>query len=175
MTTTISITDQDLYKVVGNFLQSIVGVDVTVVQGQENRVSQPDGPYLLMQAFIAGRLRTNVNTYNSEAMTPDSAFTEQGTKVRMQVDCYGPQSQNWATMISTLWRDFYGCDALAPTCQPLYTGEPFQGALVNGEEQYESRWTVECFLQYNPVTTTAQQFADALAVKAINVDERYKP
>jgi hypothetical protein len=44
-----------------------------------------------------------------------------------------------------------------------------------GEEQYNRRWTVLASLQYNPVTTLPQQFADAADVEVINVDERYPP
>lgn len=172
MPATISLTDQDLYRAVSLFLVSIVGNTVPVVQGQDNRVPQPDVPYILLQAFTAGRVRTNVRTFNPDTQTQK---TEQGTKVRMQMDCYGPDSESWATMISTLWRDSYGCDAMKPTCAPLYTGEPFQGALTNGEEQYESRWTVEGFLQYNPVTTSTMQSATSLGVSVVNADERYPP
>lgn len=172
MTATLDINLQQLYGVFGRFVQSIVGVSVPVVQGQANRVSMPDGPFILLQAAVSGRLGTNIDTWDPVNQTQ---ATQQKTKVKVQIDCYGPDSHTWATMLSTLWRDFYGCDFMKPTCQPLYTGEPFQGALIDGEEQYEERWTVLGYVQYNPVTTFAQQSATALAVSVINVDERYKP
>jgi len=192
MSAVVDISLDDLYGIVGNFLQAIVGVDpnttqlVPVVQGQPNRVPMPNVPFMLMQGQIAGRLRTNVQTYDPKVVVPTGQYgtqqTEQGTKVKMQIDFYGPKSESWATMVSTLARDTYGCDYFKQNWghssqppQPLYTGEPFQGALVNGEEQYEDRWTLKLFLQYNPVTTTLMQFAEALAVVPINVDERYPP
>lgn len=180
MPATIDISLDDLYAAVGGFVLGVLGSGVPIVQGQPNRVPAPpvntDGTaatgYVLMQAFVSGRLRTNQRSYDATAGTQK---TEKGTRVRMQLDCYGPLAHSWATMLETLWRDIYGCNALAPTCAPLYNNEPFQGALVDGEEQYEERWTLECFLQYNPVTTSPMQFADAAAVKVINVDERYPP
>jgi hypothetical protein len=50
-----------------------------------------------------------------------------------------------------------------------------QAALVNGEEQYEERWIVGANLQYNPVVSTPQQFADTLEATLINVDEAFPP
>jgi len=179
MSFTVDITLDDLYKAVGNFLQGVVGVDpntsalVPVVTGQPNLVPQPAVPYMLIQGFVSGRHTTNIHRYDTAAQT---TATQQNTTVKMQLDCYGPASHTWATMVSTLWRDPYGCAVLKPSgCQPLYTGEPFQGALVNGEEQYEERWTVELFLQYNPVTIIPQQSATAAGVTVINVDEKYAP
>jgi hypothetical protein len=178
MSATIDISLDDLYTTVGNFLQATIGVDpattlpVAVVQGQANRVPSPASAHIRMQGQIAGRIRTNQHTYNPTLQT---VAVEQGTKVKMQLDIYGPLSESWATIISTLWRDGYAVDAMKPTCAPLYTDEPFQGALVNGEEQYEDRWTVQAILQYNPVTTVAQESATAAEVNAINVDERYPP
>jgi hypothetical protein len=189
MSATVDITLDDLYTAFGNFLQGIIGVDpntsalVPVVQGQPNRVPMPNVPFMLMQGMVAGRSSTNLHQYNPTIVQPvgkyGTASTMQKTRVKMQVDFYGPQSENWATAVSTLFRDEYGCTVLAagvnpPLCQPLYSDEPFQGALVNGEEQYEDRWTLVAYVQYNPVTTTAQQFAEALAVTVINVDERYQ-
>lgn len=178
MSATVDITLADLYAKVGALFQAIVGIDpntaqlVPLVQGQSNRTPMPTVPFMLMQAFRAGRVRTNVDTW---APITQLQSSEQGTKVKVQLDCYGPDAETWVTMVSTLWRDFYACDQLAPTCAPLYSEDPFQGALIDGEEQYEERWTVELYLQYNPVTTVAQQSANALAATVINVDERYPP
>ncbi len=178
MSATIDLRLADLYTKLGTFIQTVIGIDpstsqlVAVIQGQPNRVPMPNSPFVLMQGMIAGRLGTNVNTWDPAAQTQ---ATMQKTRVKMQLDCYGPDSEAWATMLSTLLRDYIGCAQLAPTCQPLYTGEPFQGALIDGEEQYEERWTVLAYVQYNPVTTFAQQSATALNVAVVNVDERYKP
>jgi hypothetical protein len=178
MSATIDITLGQLYTVIGNFIQSIVGIDpatgltVQVVTGQANRVSMPNNPFVLMQASESARLGTNEDSWNTTLQTQ---ATKQKTRMKVQLDCYGPNSHTWATMLSTLFRDYYGCDFMKPTCQPLYVEPPFQGALVDGEEQYEERWTVLAYVQYNPVTTFAQQSATGLAVSVINVDARYKP
>jgi hypothetical protein len=177
MSATLDLRLADIYAKLGTFIQTVIGVDpstsqtVAVVQGQANRVSMPDSPFILMQGMVTGRLGTNIDTWDTVNQTQ---ATEQKTKVKMQLDCYGPDSNAWATILSTLLRDQLGCAALKPTCQPLFTDPPFQGALIDGEEQYEERWTVMAYVQYNPVTTFAQQSATAVQVSVINVDERYK-
>lgn len=177
MSATLDLRLADIYQKLGTFIQTVIGVDpsttqlVTVVQGQSNRTPMPNNPFILMQGQVTGRLGTNIDTWDTVNQTQ---ATEQKTQVKMQLDCYGPDSNAWATILSTLLRDQLGCEALKPTCQPLFTDAPFQGALIDGEEQYEERWTVIAYVQYNPVTTFAQQSATAVQVSVINVDERYK-
>lgn len=178
---TIDISLDDLYTAMGNFIQLVLGTDIPVVQGQSNAVASPpvatDGGtppsgFVQMQAFIDKRTTTNQNTYDPVNQLQAS---QSNTQVEVQLDFYGPLSMNWAKMVSTLLRDEYGCTNLAPSCQPLWADEAIQSALVDGEEQYEERWTLRSYVQYNPVTTVGQQSATALSVVVINVDERYKP
>lgn len=178
---TIDLNLDDLYTVMGNFIVLLLGTDVPVEQGQGNRVASPpvatDGGtpasgFVQMQAFINKRTTTNQNAYDPVNQLQAS---QSNTQVEMQLDFYGPDSMDWAKIVSTLLRDDFGCTQLAPTCQPLWADEAIQGALVDGEEQYEERWTLRAYLQYNPTTTVTQQSATALAVVAVNVDERFKP
>lgn len=175
---TVSITSAQLYTIVGQFIQAVLGVDpatgqtVEVTRGQINRVSMPDNAFVNMQIFTSGRVRTNVNTWNGVDQTQ---ATEVGTKVKIRLDFYGPLSEDWSKAVGALWRDGYGCTFLAPVGAPLFDGDAMQGALVNGEEQYEDRWIMELFLQYNPVVTVPQQSATTFKVTVVNVDERYPP
>lgn len=179
MTATLDISLDDLYTAIGNFVQLVLGTDIPVEVGQTNRVASPQvatdgGPppagFVQMQGFIDKRTTTN-----QDAFDPINQLlaAQSNTQVRVQLDFYGPLSMNWAKMVSTLLRDDYGCANLAPTCQPLWADEAIQSALVDGEMQYEERWTLQAYVQYNPVTTVGQQSATALAVTVINVDERY--
>ena len=63
----------------------------------------------------------------------------------------------------------------AISAQPLYTSEPRQVPFVNGEGQYEYRWSVDAEIQINPVVNITQDFAAALKVGLISVDEQYPP
>ena len=181
MTATIDISLDDLYTAMGTFIQLVLGNTIPVVQGQDNRVPAPPVQtdaagtvigFVMMQAFVDKRTTTNQDSFDPVNQLLQA---QSNTQVEVQLDFYGPVSMNWAKMVSTLLRDEYGCTNLAPTCQPLYADEAIQSALVDGEEQYEERWTLRAYVQYNPVTTVGQQSATALSVVVINVDERYKP
>lgn len=162
-----------LIQGLGEFIQSLI-TGVEVIQGQVNLVPMPVGQFICMTPIMQRRLSTNVSTYR-----PDDGERDvmQPTEYTIQLDCYGPDSSDHATTISTMLRDFYGCDFLRPfQCQPLFTGEPSQVPLINGEENYEQRWMVEAVLQFNPIVTTPQEFADELAVESfVNVSTTYTP
>lgn len=174
---TVSITSAQLYTIIGQFIQAVIGVDpatsvtVAVTRGQLNLVPMPNSAFVNVQLFTMGRLRTNVHTYTSDQQVQ----VEVGTKVKVRLDFYGPLAEDWSKAVTGLWRDNYGCAFLASVGAPLYDGDAIQAALVNGEEQYENRWIVELFLQYNPVITVPQQSAITLKVKVKNVDETFPP
>lgn len=176
---TPSITTAQLYTAVGNFLQTIVGVDpatsatVAVTSGQINRVSMPNSAFINMWASDDDQLRTTIDTWDT---TTQTQISEIGTKIKMRVDFYGPLSHDWMKAVVTFWRDVYGVTLLAPTCAPLYYGKPVHATLIDGEEQYEDRWIVDLFLQYNPTFTAPQQSAvPPYKVTVVNVEQKYPP
>lgn len=153
----------------------IVPVGTLVIRGPMNRAAQPAADHVIITPIFQKRLRTNVETDVDLFPDAGSVQIEQGTRLDIQVDFYGAQAGDWAATFSTIWRSEYACLQLAPECQPLYADEARMIPLTTGEEQYLERWTVTAALQYNPVVTTPQQFADTLTVDLINVDERYPP
>jgi len=184
---TVAPLQQDLFAVLIPWLVSITGLpQANVQQGLQNRNPMPQAAPGFVIATVTGmrRLRTNIDTWGTSG-DPSSIQHEMGTEVRIQVDFYGASSQDWAAAFATLWRDDSGCIALAgpyegytgvvPICQPLHADEPRMMPFEDTEDQYEQRWTVDAILQYNPVTSDPMQFADALSVDLINVDETYPP
>jgi hypothetical protein len=131
----------------------------------------PSAPFIAFTPSAVRRLSTNHTSYAIDAQKAVTMPTEYS----VQVDCYGPEAGDWATAITALWRDQYGCDAMAPNSQPLYSTDPMQMPLVNGEEAYEQRYTLTMLLQFNPLVTLAQQSALALAAELISVDAEYPP
>lgn len=168
----ISPTHDPLFIALRAFILSFIS-GVEVVQGLGNGVPMPDGPFIAITASTQRALATNETTYDAD---DDTRAIKRSTEYSIQVDCYGPNSSDHATEIGMLWRDSYGCDfLLSYGCQPLFASDPTQSALVNGEENYEQRWMITAVLQFNPVTTVAQEFADALAVDIVSVDATYPP
>ena len=70
MTATVSLTEANVFKVLGDFLTSILPASCEAFQGQVNRVSEPpDSDYAVMWAINRTRLATN------ETALADVAFT----------------------------------------------------------------------------------------------------
>lgn len=176
MTLAISITLQDLYTILRPFLVDVLPLNVQVIQGLDNRdpMPPPDPGFVVMTANLLSPVMTPEESWDRENPNPTTIAIRQGMQIRVQLDCYGAASGDWAAQLATLLRTDYACRALAPVA-PLYADNPMQAALINGEEQYEQRWIVGGNLQYNPVVTTPMQFAETAQVDLINVDERYPP
>lgn len=152
------------------FIMAVVP-GVEVVQGLGNGVPMPAGEFIAFTPTLIRRLSTNHTSY---AVDAERAVT-MPSEYSVQVDCYGPNSADHATAITALWRDQYGCEAMAPSSQPLYSTDPQQMPLVNGEENYEQRFMFTALLQFNPLVTLPQQSALTLAAELISVDAEYPP
>lgn len=158
-------TQDDLFIALRAFIMSLITCEV--VQGLGNGVPMPAGPFIAMTGLFQNRLSTNISSYVDPVTTTGTKSAQQSVQYTVQIDCFGPLSSDWATTISTMLRDDYGCAALAPAVQPLYADDPKMIPLIDGEQQYEQRWSVTAALQYNPVITVPQQFADALSFEQI--------
>jgi len=117
-------------------------------------------------------------TIGSEAIASGTETILQPTRLTIQCDFHSMDlnlSADMAQKFTTLWRDAYGVDYLAPYgVAPLYTSEPRQLAWRNGEQQTENRWTVDAIMQVNEqVSDLPQQFADVLDIGIIDVDVAY--
>ena len=121
--------------------------------------------------FTAGDVIAGVGTVVDVAFGGRSIM--QPTKLTLQMDAHGPLSADNAQLLTTLLRDQYAVDALAPTCAPLYASDPSQLPFINGEDQVEERWSVDAVLQANIVVVVPVQFAGALTIGLIDVDAVY--
>lgn len=165
-------TSDDVFIAVRAFILSLFNPgEVEVIQGLGNGVPMPDGEFICMTATQQTRLSTNLESYAVDLQRQ----VTMPTMYDIQIDCYGPLSSDRATAIVAMWRDPYGCDALASIGAPLYSSDPIQMPLVNGEENYEQRWKIAALLQFNPVITLPQQSATELAVDLVSVDIEFPP
>lgn len=168
----IAPTQDPLFIAVKAFIMSLLPLDNDhVVQGLGNGVPMPDGEFICLTATGLKRLSTNHSIYAVDLQRSAKMPTEYS----IQFDCYGPNASDYANTLVAMWRDEYACDFLAPTGAPLYSGDPIQAPLVNGEENYEQRFTFTALLQFNPVVTVPQQSATALAVELVSVDAEFPP
>lgn len=148
---------------------------IEVIDGNENRVSMPVNPFVMITPLLTRRLSWNTRRYTDGGTDAGgtTAITKD-TQLDVQFDFYGPLAEAWAEMMATLLFDEVACDALTVS-QPLYVDDPRLMPWTDGEAQYESRWCFTAAFQYKPVTTIPQQFAGVVDANLINVDVKYPP
>lgn len=168
-------TEQAILTSVRGFLLEATGNTLEVVQGQVNRVPEPESDTFVV-FWPAGRhrLSTNRNTYDTldnlrEITTP--------MELIVQADVHGATSSaaDIAQDIYSLWRDPFACSVLGDVAQPLFCEDPVQMPFANGEKQTENRWVLRLHLQANMTVSTPQDFADSLAFELVEVDTTYPP
>lgn len=121
----------------------------------------------------------NAQTISSQVIAAGTTNVLMPSEVRIQMDVHGPNSNDYSTMITALFRDDYAVQAFKATAvdlSPLYADDPKQIPFINAENQYENRWVVEAKLQANlRVLDIPQQYSDTAVVGIINVDAVYPP
>jgi hypothetical protein len=167
---TVSLSQTDVYTAIRAFILGLISCEV--IDGLDNSVPPPQNPFIAITALFSNRLRTNIDTFAWVAGAGVGSI-EQGAMYTVQIDCYGPLSSNWASIIATMFRDQYGVDHMTADVVPLYTKDPMQLPIVDAEALYEQRWMIEACVQYNPVVTVPQQACDVAKVGLINVDATY--
>ncbi len=175
MSVTVVPSLSDVYAAVRALLLYVVPTGTEVVQGLGNRVPMPRDPFVCMTLTMQQKITTNIFTYNDPGTGVGMKEIEHQTQLMMQLDFYGPLSGQWAAAVSALFRDSVGVELLSSACAPLYADDASMMPLINGEQEYEERWMLAGYLQWNPVLTTPQEFADSIDITLISVDERFPP
>lgn len=171
MAVVIDIDDQDVFKAMRVFLQSFIPSTVQVVQAQDNRVPMPKGGFVTMNNTGMDRLSFNIDSY---AVNQDKTILTP-TRYSMQLDFYGPTSQEWAMQTVALFRDDYATEIFPSNIQPLYADDPVQIPLIDGEAQYEQRWKLVASLQYNPILSTTKQSMLGVDIGLAPIDQTFNP
>lgn len=162
----VTISDDDVMRALGDFLSRVTGAEV--IQGQQNRVPEPKSANFITM-ISAGRVQLATTTHESDIEVNRIAATR-STRCDMQINVYGPRATDNGQIITTLFRDDFGCEFLAPYgMAPLYCDDGRQMPLVNGEFQYEQRWLIRASLQINPSVSTPAQFADTVTPTFVEV------
>ena len=155
---TSSINVDQVIDALADFLAPFVP-GAQVVRAQVNRVAMPSNPGVVLTEMLQVDLSVPATEYQPDAGT---ATIEGPTRVDIQIDFYGEQAGEFCRTVKTAFRSHWGFSHFPANIKPLYTSDGIQAPLVTGEQQYESRWTLTASLQYNPIVTVPQDFADVL-------------
>lgn len=169
---TPSITETQVFTGLRAFVLAVTGLDGQyVLRAPLNAAAMPNGPFVLISALAQTPMATNAASYTATTETISRSTDWVG-----QLDCYGANSGDMAQSLATLFRDDWGCEQLAPYgIQPLYAGDAHMLPLVNSEDLYEERWTLEVHVAYTPALSVPIDTADALALGLVNVERKYPP
>lgn len=162
-----------------SFILSVAPSGTPVVLGQPNRVPPPKAAlYVIITPTTRPRLSTVISTWDVTDLDPATIAMLAPAQMMIQCDVFGADAFDLASIIEVAWRSPYGCAALTelnPLIQPLYADEPRQLAFIDGNQQYEDRWSVDLNLQINQTISIPQDFADTLVTGLIEVDSTYPP
>lgn len=155
---TVSITVDNVIDALADFLQPFVG-SAEIIRAQVNRTPMPPTPCVVLTELLQIDLETPVVAYDSigELMNIKGP-----ARVDIQVDFYGPSAGDQCKAVKGVYRTEYAAGQFSYGIKPLYCSDGMQSPLVTGEQQWESRWTLTASLQYNPIVTVPQEFADVL-------------
>jgi hypothetical protein len=154
-----SIAVDDVADALIAFLTPFVTPSV-IVRAQGNRVSPPQGPFVLLTELRTVDIETPIVTNSNPVVS-----IEGRKRIDWQIDFYGPLSGDQCSAITSVFRTGYTVAQFPANISPLYLSDGIQSPLITGEEQYESRWTITASLQYDPIITVPAQFATALRIK----------
>ena len=160
---TSSINVDQVIDALADFLAPFVP-GAQVVRAQVNRVAMPSNPGVVLTEMLQVDLSVPATEYQPDAST---ATIKGPTRIDVQIDFYGEQASEFCKTVKTAFRSHWGFSHFPANIKPLYTSDGIQAPLVTGEQQYESRWTLTASLQYNPIVTVPQDFADVLVPNKI--------
>ena len=156
----VNVTQTQLYTMLRSFIMNVTGVS-QVIQSQGNRVPMPKGDFITMTPMGTIGLSTNYDVYDASGVDASSGSwtNSRDTQWRCQLDFYGVGAANNCAAVSTMVRSLYAADFFRDSpLTPLYSSEPLQTSMVNGQEQWEERWTMDFHGQYNPSVTFPVDF-----------------
>ena len=170
---TPTVTDTQVFTALRAALLLIVPAGTEVVRGEINRVPEvQSADFVIMSPLRRPKLSTPVETW--EGTEPTAIEVDLSTEMVMQLDVHGPSSADTAQAIVIAFRSSWLADVMAAqdpsVIAPLYAEDAAYTPFLNGENQYEFRWTVAAHMQLHPVLSTPAQFAHTLAVTTAPAD-----
>lgn len=170
----ISITENDLYAVLGNVITSLV--DWPIVRADSGTVP-PDGDCIVLAGVQDAPLTPASEDYLEHGDVRVTRIKQSRTW-SASIDCHGVDGHDCAARLSlalgsaSIYRRFQdsGMDIV-----PLRVDAPVIPGVPGAETPPLVPWSFTAVLQYNPYIDIPQESASTLALGLINVDARFPP
>ncbi|NTU49336.1 MAG: hypothetical protein HGA87_00310 [Desulfobulbaceae bacterium] len=144
-----------------------------IVRGLDNRVPMPADDFIVMTAINSPALGRPVTGYYDPAGHPELSTINamQPTNKVVQIDFYGEQAGDRAATLSAILAQEWSCMLFPQGIKPLQAKDPKRIDFSGEDNQNIIRWEIDIEIQYNPIFSTSQQFADEASVaEIINVN-----
>ena len=169
MPSTVNVSISGIMTEVRSVIVDVLPSQVQVIRGQIDRTPMPktmDSPNGFVVINPINLIRLSINT--QEFVNTDQpnnignvALNRQAQRVALQIDVYGQQAYEWATILTTVFRSDYGCSRMS-LGQPLHADDPLQSPLIDSEMQWEDKWAITAYFQYNPKVSTPMDYPTEL-------------
>lgn len=160
----INVTDREIMKVLLPYFHDLLDAKGQVVVGLQNNVPLPLNAIVLFP-ISEENIDKGVDYFDKEK---GEAYVLNSVKMRLQVDFYGEKAHERARKLSNVWRDFYTTEKFS-ILQPLYSEGVRFMQFINEKSQYEKRYSVDLFLQYNTVVTYNEDFVTSYELSLFNL------
>lgn len=139
---------------VRNVLIPLMPTDTQIVRGQANSVPAPLPPSIVITEV--GQPQYTTTRSRLIQGTGQMAY-KMPVKLRLQLDFYGNSGGEMSNIARTMLLSAYAVERLPDGISPLSCTDSTQAALTTGEKQYEARWLMELWVQYNAEVIVGQE------------------
>ena len=144
-----SITIDQVIDAVASYVQLFTTAEI--IRASVNRTAMPISPFIELTEISSVALNKPIETYSDTTAT-----INEHTRIEVQIDLYGWELSDTTKALHASFRTIWGVSQFPDTIVPLYCSEPMKIPIENAEDQYEQRWTMRLFLQYNPDVIVSQ-------------------
>lgn len=167
----IDLRVDDVIDVLAGFVDPICG---QCQQAQANRVPMPKGQFCILTPLRFEKLSTtrSVNQDTGDPSTSTMGWTEV-RRADIQVDVYGANAGDRAVTLETVFASGYAYDkikAIDERVAPLYSTAAKQAPMIDAEQQWQERYTMDVSLQVHMTASFPQDYFDKAEITAEPVD-----
>lgn len=165
---TITPTEDQTFQALVRWIRVVLDLPANtqqLVKGFQNNIAPPKGTYVIMSPGIKSPQDFGARAYDSGG---GQQLVERHTTYAYQLDCYGPQGPDWASIVEIAWRSMWGVDNLVSgALTPLYADAPQQLNIVNSQGVWEQRFMIRLHGQVNQVVGLPQDFFDHIELQPL--------
>lgn len=170
---TQTFTQDTIYTAVRAYIKEFLGYDDEHTRRAfVDNVPLPTYPFALVTLVRNTGNATNEYSYNADAGTKTISTSQ---IIDVQLDFYGPDSNDDAEVIEQIFRDAVSTDYFADSgLVPLYADEVIQTGRTDENQNFMVRNTLTLHFNMHPQITLAQDFFTSVDAQTIAVPQDIK-